>query len=73
MTFLSAAELERLAFQIADPYAALVRFLGWTGLRIGKRRPFGWGGWDLLARRVEVVEAATEVNGPTVPTIWCSP
>ena len=73
MTFLSAAELERLAFQIADPYAALVRFLGWTGLRIGEAAALRVGRLDLLARRVEVVEAATEVNGPTVPTIWCSP
>jgi hypothetical protein len=45
MTFLSAAELERLASQIPDPYGVLVRFLGWTGLRIGRRPPFGSGGW----------------------------
>jgi hypothetical protein len=35
MTFLTAAELERLASQIENPYGVLVRFLGWTGLRIG--------------------------------------
>jgi integrase len=63
MTFLSAAELERLASQIADPYGVLVRFLGWTGLRIGEAAALQVGRLDLLARRVEVVEAATEVNG----------
>jgi integrase len=73
MTFLSAAELERLASQIAEPYGVLVRFLGWTGLRIGEAAALRVGRLDLLGRRVEVVEAATEVNGPTVPTIWCSP
>jgi integrase len=36
MTFLSAAELERLASQIESPYGVLVCFLGWTGLRIGE-------------------------------------
>jgi integrase len=63
MTFLSAAELERLASQIADPYGVLVRFLGWTGLRIGEAAALRVGRLDLLGRRVEVVEAATEVNG----------
>ena len=52
MTFLSAAELERLAFQIADPYAALVRFLGWTGLRIGEAAALrgGWLCWPAGSR-----------------------
>ena len=63
MTFLSAADLEQLASQIADPYGVLVRFLGWTGLRIGEAAALRVGRLDLLARRVEVVEAATEVNG----------
>jgi integrase len=63
MTFLSAAELERLASQIADPYGMLVRFLGWTGLRIGEAAALRVERLDLLARRVEVVEEATEVNG----------
>jgi integrase len=63
MTFLAAAELERLASEIADPYGVLVRFLGWTGLRIGEAAALRVGRLDLLARRVEVVEAATEVGG----------
>jgi integrase len=63
MTFLTAAELERLASQIEDPYRVLVRFLGWTGLRIGEAAALRVGRLDLLARRVEVAEAATEVNG----------
>jgi integrase len=63
MTFLTAAELERLAAEIADPHGVLVRFLGWTGLRIGEAAALRVGRLDLLARRVEVVEAATEVNG----------
>ena len=63
MTFLSAAELGALASEIADPYGVLVRFLGWTGLRIGEAAALRVGRLDLLARRVEVVEAATEVNG----------
>jgi integrase len=63
MTFLSAAELERLASQIPDPYRVLVRFLGWTGLRIGEAAALRVRRLDLLARRVEVIEAATEVNG----------
>jgi integrase len=41
----------------------LVRFLGWTGLRVGEAAALRVGRLDLLARRVEVVEAATEVNG----------
>ena len=56
MTFLSAAELERLASQITDPYGVLVRFLGWTGLRIGEAAALRVGRLDLLGRRVEVVE-----------------
>lgn len=60
MTFLTAAELEQLASQIADPYGVLVRFLGWTGLRIGEAAALRVGRLDLLARRIEVVEAATE-------------
>ena len=63
MTFLSAAELEHLASKIADPYGVVVRFLGWTGLRIGEAAALRVGRLDLLARRIEVVEAATEVNG----------
>jgi integrase len=63
MTFPSAAELERLASQIADPYGVLVRFLGWTGLRIGEAAALRVGRLDLLGHRVGVVEAATEVNG----------
>ncbi len=39
-----------------------MRFLGWTGLRIGEAAALRVGRLDLLARRVEVVEAATEVN-----------
>jgi integrase len=63
MAFLSAAELEHLASKIADPYGVIVRFLGWTGLRIGEAAALRVGRLDLLARRIEVVEAATEVNG----------
>jgi integrase len=63
MTFLSATELEQLTSQITDPYGLLVLFLGWTGLRIGEAAALRVGRLDLLARRVEVVEAATEVNG----------
>jgi integrase len=63
MTILSAAELERLACQIADPYGMLVRFIGWTGSRIGEAAALRVGRLDVLGRRVDVVEAATEVNG----------
>ena len=63
MSFLSATELERFASQITDPYGVLVRFLGWTGLRIGEAAALRVGRLDLLARRIEVVKAATEVNG----------
>jgi integrase len=41
----------------------LVRFLVWTGLRIGEAAALRVGRLDLLGRRVGVVEAATEVNG----------
>ena len=37
--------------------------LGWTGCRIGEAAALRVGRLDLLARRVEVVEAAAEVNG----------
>ena len=63
MSFLSATELERFASQITDPYGVLVRFLGWTGLRIGEAAALRVGRLDLLGRRIEVVKAATEVNG----------
>ena len=65
MTFLSAAELERLASQITDPYGALVRFLGWTGLRIGEAAALRVGRLDLLGRRVEVVEGGHRGERPT--------
>jgi integrase len=53
MTLLSAAELEQLAEHIADPYGVLMRFLGWTGLRIEEAAALRVGRLDLLARRVE--------------------
>jgi hypothetical protein len=59
MTFLSAAAPERLASHITDPYGVLVRFLGWAGLRIGEAAALRVRRLDQLARRVEVVEAAT--------------
>jgi integrase len=63
MTFLDAAQVEALANAITVPYGVLVRFLGWTGLRIGEAAALRIGRLDLLAGRVEVVEAATEVGG----------
>ena len=61
MTFLSGRRCG--ASQIAEPYGCWVR-LGWgRACGSGRRAALRVGRLDLLARRVEVVEAATEVNG----------
>ena len=63
MTFLDAAEVERLAEAIAAPYGTLVHFAAWTGLRAGELAALKVKRLDLLRGACEVVESATEVDG----------
>ena len=63
--FLTAFELGRLADE-AGEYAALVWFLGWSGLRWGEAVALRVGRVDAEARRVRVEESATEVGGRLV-------
>lgn len=61
--FLTAFELERLASE-AGEYAALIRLLGWSGLRWGEAVALRVGAIE--GRRVMVAESATEVAGQLV-------
>src|SRR4051812_7898961 len=64
MQFLTMDELLRLADAMKRPeYGLLVRFAGLTGLRAGEIGALRIGRLDLLRRRVEVLEAVSEVSG----------
>jgi integrase len=63
--FLSAEQLRRLADE-CGVYAALVWFLGWSGLRFGEAAALRVARVDPTRRRVRVEEAATEVGGRLV-------
>jgi integrase len=66
MLVLDPAEVEVLAASIERPYGVLVRFLAWTGLRVGEVAALRVHYLDLLAGRAEIVESATEVGGRLV-------
>jgi integrase len=66
MHFLSAVQVEQLAAAIAPPFALLVRFDAYTGLRAGELAALRVARLDLLRGRCEVVESATEVAGELV-------
>lgn len=63
--FLTASELRELADE-CGPYAPLVWFLGWSGLRFGEATALRVGRVDPARRRVRVEEGATEVGGRLV-------
>lgn len=61
--YLSASEVEAIAEATDERYRALVLLLGFGGLRIGEAVALRVGNLDLLRRRVNVLEAASEVRG----------
>ena len=64
MHFLTMHELLRLGDALRRPeYGLLVRFAGLTGLRAGEIGALRIGRLDLLRRRVDVLETASEVTG----------
>jgi integrase len=66
MHVLTAAEVERLAEAIGAPWALLVRFAAYTGLRAGEIGALRVGRLDLLRNRVEVAESLADVKGHLV-------
>jgi len=60
---LTAVEVERLADAIRPPYATLIRFAAWTGLRPSEYVALRVKHLDLLAGTVRVATAAVEVGG----------
>jgi integrase len=63
MRFLDVDELFRLAGAMDHRYRALVLLGGYGGLRIGEMLALRWGQVDLESRRVNVVEALTDLAG----------
>lgn len=63
MRFLNASEVNAIADCIAPRYRALVLTLAYTGVRIGEAAALRVRRVDLLHRRIEVLEAAAEVDG----------
>ncbi len=61
--YLTAAEVERLAQAIDLRYTTLVRFAAYSGLRFGELSGLKVGRLDLLAGRVQVVEAIATISG----------
>jgi integrase len=65
--FLTPAEIERLARAIDPRYATLLRFAAYSGLRFGELAGLKVGRLDLLAGRVQVVEAIATIGGKMHP------
>lgn len=63
--FLTHDEVARLA-AACEPYGTLIDVLAYAGLRWGELAALRVKRVDLLRRRLEVVEAVTEVNGQVV-------
>ena len=63
MLFLTAAQVEALAEVIRGPYATLIRFMAYSGLRPAEITALRVGRLDLLRGTVRVVEGAPEVDG----------
>ncbi|GAA3630960.1 tyrosine-type recombinase/integrase [Microlunatus ginsengisoli] len=63
--FLTHDEVGRLA-AACEPYGTLIRVLAYAGLRWGELAALRVKRVDLARRRLEVVEAVTEVNGRVV-------
>jgi integrase len=66
MHFLSAGEVADLSDAIGDPYAVLVTFAAYTGLRAGELAALRWDRIDMLRGSVDVVESFAEVHGALV-------
>ena len=63
MRFLDAAEVDKLAGVIDDPYRALVLSAAYTGCRFGELAGLRLDRLDLLRRNLTVVETLSEVRG----------
>lgn len=61
--FLSPAEIDHLAARIDPDYRTWLYTMAWTGLRFGEAAALRRRHVDPLRSQVDVVEAATEVNG----------
>lgn len=61
--FLTATEIQAIADEVPDRYRALILLLAYGGLRVGEAAALTVRRLDLPRRRVEVVEAAAEVEG----------
>lgn len=66
MHFLTAAQVELLAEAIIPPYAVLIRFAAYTGLRAGEVAALRVKDLNLFRGTCEVVESVTEVDGRLV-------
>lgn len=66
MLFITAKEVEALAAAIPAPYATLVRFAAYTGLRAGEIGGLRAARLDLRQGVVEVAESLAEVNGTLI-------
>jgi integrase len=63
--FLTQDQVQALA-EACPPYGTLIRVLAYTGLRWGEVVALTAGRVDLRRRRIEVVEAITEVHGHVI-------
>jgi len=63
MRFLSPGEIARLGAATPPEYQCLVNVLAYTGIRWGEATALRWGRVDLIRRRLEVRESASEVGG----------
>lgn len=61
--FLTSAQIEHLAAQLSAPYDLLVRFLGYTGLRVAEASGLNISDVDPQCRRVSVHRTRTKVAG----------
>lgn len=64
--FLEAVELELLARELNERYAALILTAGYTGLRWGELAGLKRTRLNLLRRRIDVVETVVEISGQLV-------
>jgi integrase len=63
--FLTHDQVQALA-EACPPYGTLIRVLAYTGLRWGEVVALTAGRVDLMRRRIEVVEAITEIHGRVI-------
>ncbi|MBF6463070.1 site-specific integrase [Nocardia puris] len=63
--YLTHTQVDQLAHEVAE-HATAVRFLAYTGLRWGEMAALRVSNFDMLRRRVNVIEAVAEVRGKLV-------